>query len=51
MCDRMFNSMDKDKDGYIYLHEYLNYLDVLMYGSEEEKLRQSFELLDEEGKG
>ena len=29
----------------------MNYLDVLMYGTEEEKLRQSFDLLDEEGKG
>lgn len=46
LCDRMFNVMDKDNDGYITLDQYLNYIDVLLYGSEEEKLRQSFELLD-----
>jgi Ca2+-binding EF-hand superfamily protein len=58
MCDRMFDIMDKDKDGYvrglifiipyiqITLSEYLNYVDVLLYGTEEEKLIQSFELLD-----
>lgn len=51
MCDRMFHIMDKDKDGFILLPEYLNYLDVLLYGSEEEKLRQSFDLLDEEAHG
>lgn len=54
----MFNIMDKDKDGFvryfmitylqISLSEYLNYVDVLLYGTEEEKLKQSFELLDEE---
>jgi hypothetical protein len=54
----MFDIMDKDKDGYvrglvfiipyiqITLSEYLNYVDVLLYGTEEEKLIQSFELLD-----
>ena len=46
LCDRMFIVMDKDNDGYITLDQYLNYIDVLLYGSEEEKLRQSFELLD-----
>lgn len=35
----------------ITLYEYLNYIDVLMYGTEDEKLKQSFDLLDEEGKG
>lgn len=29
----------------------MNYIDVLLYGDEEEKLKQSFELLDEAGKG
>lgn len=60
MCDRMFKIMDKDKDGYVHtyysllqitLSEYLNYIDVLLYGNEDEKLKQSFELLDEESKG
>eukprot|EP00347_Sterkiella_histriomuscorum_P010876 403374581 len=51
MCDRMFKVMDKDKDGYITLEEYLNYTDALLYGTEDEKLKQSFELLDEHGRG
>lgn len=29
----------------------MNYTDVLLYGNEEEKLRQSFELLDEHCRG
>jgi Ca2+-binding EF-hand superfamily protein len=33
------------------LEEYLNYTDVLLYGTDGEKLTQSFELLDEQGKG
>lgn len=43
--------MDKDNDGFITLDQYLNYIDTLLYGSEEEKLKQSFELLDEQGQG
>ena len=39
MCDRMFKIMDKDKDGFILLQEYLNYLDIMLYGSDEEKLK------------
>lgn len=31
--------------------QYLCYIDVMMFGTEEEKLHQSFELLDEQGKG
>lgn len=35
----------------ITLSEYLNYVDVLLYGTEEEKLKQSFELLDVDERG
>lgn len=42
LADRMFKVMDKDGDGFISLDEYLSYVDVMMYGSEEEKLKQSF---------
>ena len=38
MADRMFQVIDKDKKGYIKLGDYLCYLDVLMYGTEDEKL-------------
>ena len=37
MCDRMFNVMDSDKDGKITLDQYLNYMDVLLYGTIDEK--------------
>lgn len=51
LADRMFTVMDKDKKGYITLGDYLCYLDVLMYGSEDEKLSQSFQLLDQTDQG
>ena len=30
--------MDRDNKGYISLDEYLCYIDIMMYGSEDEKL-------------
>ena len=51
LADRMFSVMDKDKNGYISLDEYLSYIDVMMYGSDDEKHRQSFQLLDMSGGG
>lgn len=42
LADRMFQVMDKRKKGYITLDEYLSYIDIMMYGNEEEKLKQSF---------
>jgi Ca2+-binding EF-hand superfamily protein len=47
----MFHVMDKDLKGYISLNEYLYYIDIMMYGSEDEKLVQSFQLLDLRGNG
>jgi hypothetical protein len=38
MADRMFQVMDRYRKGYITLGDYLCYLDVLMFGSEDEKL-------------
>lgn len=43
--------MDKDQDGKICLEEYLSYFDVMLHGSEEEKMRQSFDLLDNKQQG
>ena len=51
MADRMFAVMDSDHDGFIALHEYLYYIDVMQYGTEEEKRKQSFGLLDKRGQG
>lgn len=43
--------MDKKKKGYITLAEYLAYIDVMIYGTEEERLLQSFSMLDVRGQG
>lgn len=51
LADRMFLVMDRDNKGYISLDEYLCYIDIMMYGSEDEKLVQSFQLLDLRQKG
>ena len=37
MADRMFAVMDQDRDGQITLDEYLCYIDVMIYGTEQEK--------------
>jgi len=51
MADRMFAVMDRGSNDYIELCDYLNYIDVMMYGDEEERLVQSFELMDISGMG
>jgi hypothetical protein len=33
------------------LIEYLKYIDIMMYGNDEERNKQSFELMDTEGNG
>ena len=51
LCDRMFSVMDRDKDGAVNLQEYLDYFDVMLHGSEDEKMKQSFDLLDTKKEG
>jgi Ca2+-binding EF-hand superfamily protein len=51
MADRMYTVMDRNRNGYLQLHDYLSYIDVMMYGDEEERLIQSFELMDIRGQG
>jgi Ca2+-binding EF-hand superfamily protein len=46
LSDRMFQIMDKTARGKITLIEYLDYFDVMLHGTEEEKMKQSFDLLD-----
>jgi Ca2+-binding EF-hand superfamily protein len=46
LCDRMFDVMDHNRDGTINLKEYLNYFDIMLHGTEAEKMKQSFDLLD-----
>ena len=45
----MFAVMDSDHDQKICLEEYLSYFDVMLHGTEEEKMKQSFDLLDSKG--
>jgi Ca2+-binding EF-hand superfamily protein len=46
LSDRMFQVMDEESEERIKLVHYLGYFDVMLHGSEEEKMRQSFDLLD-----
>lgn len=43
----MFAVMDEKNQGKIELVEYLGYFDVMLHGTEDEKMKQSFDLLDE----
>jgi Ca2+-binding EF-hand superfamily protein len=49
LSDRMFAVMDKNRDGKLHLHEYLDYFDIMLHGTKSEKTMQSFELLDIKG--
>ena len=51
LSDRMFAVMDYENKGRIKLDEYLNYYDIMLYGTKEEKMKQSFDLLDERREG
>lgn len=42
----MFQVMDVESEERIKLEDYLGYFDIMLHGSEEEKMRQSFDLLD-----
>ncbi|CAI2383312.1 unnamed protein product [Moneuplotes crassus] len=50
-ASRMFDVIDRDSDGTIDLGEYLDFNDIMMNGTEEEKKRQNFRMLDIKGKG
>lgn len=39
LCDRMFDVMDLNRDGTISLKEYLDYFDVMLHGTEDEKMK------------
>lgn len=46
ICERMFDCIDKLKNKWISMIEYLDYMDIQIHGTEKEKLKQSFSLLD-----
>jgi hypothetical protein len=47
MTERMFQAMDKDKDNYIDLEEYLTYNDIISNGDVKEKREQNFTMLND----
>lgn len=50
ICERMFDCIDKTKKKWICLEDFMIYMDVLIHGTEREKLKQSFDLLDIRGR-
>ena len=51
LSERMFAAIDRDKDGYISQEEYINYIDVLTYGTSSEKNQFTFRIIDISGEG
>jgi Ca2+-binding EF-hand superfamily protein len=47
MTERMFQAMDKDKDNFIDLEEYLTYNDIISNGNIKEKREQNFAMLND----
>ena len=43
--DRIFTVMNKSNNGTVKLDEYLEYMDILLYGIPDEKSEQSFKLI------
>lgn len=39
LSERMFTVMDADKEGSISLYEYLDYFEIMLHGTKEEKMR------------
>jgi Ca2+-binding EF-hand superfamily protein len=46
LSDRIFESVDKDKDHYINFDQFAALMDVLINGDEDDKLEFSFSLID-----
>ena len=45
IANRIFTVMNKSQSGTVTLREYLEYMDILLYGSPDEKSEQSFKLI------
>lgn len=46
LADRVFTIIDDDNDGYVSFEEFLNYMNILIKGDENEKALLSFRILD-----
>ena len=45
LADRIFSSMDRSGSGQVTFGQYLDYMDVLLHGTDDEKAEQSFKLI------
>jgi len=51
MSEWIFAAMDSDNNGSIDIGEFLDYYDIMINGSKEEKRLQNFKMMDIWGKG
>lgn len=51
LAHRLFNYLDKDKSGYLSLHEFINGLEVVVNGTQEQKFEFLFKVFDMDGDG
>jgi Ca2+-binding EF-hand superfamily protein len=51
LAHRLFTYLDKDKSGYLSLREFINGLEVVVNGSQEEKMQFLFRVFDVDGNG
>ena len=51
LAHRLFDYLDRDKSGYLSLHEFINGLEVVVNGSQEEKMGFLFKVFDVDGNG
>lgn len=51
LSDRMFQVMDRNGDDSITLYEYLDYFEIMLHGDKEERMKQSFDIIDIQGEG
>ena len=51
ICQRIFSVLDRDKDGYIAVPEFIRGLDTFVHGTEEELMEFSWQVYDADGDG
>lgn len=51
LAQRLFNYLDTDKSGYLTLHEFINGLEIVVNGNDQEKMEFLFKVFDIDGDG
>jgi len=51
IADRIFDIMDNNKDEIVNFEDFLAYLNIIINGTEKDKVMLSFEFLDKDNKG